>query len=103
MRRKQIPYGTKLPVKLTIRQRDLIRNETYFDADFAAVAVADGKGIRINLSLDEIEEIQGYVAAHANHCEDPKLQKELDALFDKLQKFLDKYDDQQELLDEQAW
>jgi hypothetical protein len=103
MRRKQIPYGTKLPVKLTIRQRDLIRDETYCDPDFAAVAVADGRGIRVNLSLDEIEEIQGYVAAHANHCEDPKLRKELDALFGKLQKFLDTYDDQQELREEQGW
>jgi len=27
MKRKKIPYGTKLPVKLSIRERDLIYNE----------------------------------------------------------------------------
>ena len=40
----------------------------------------DGKGIRVDLSLDAIEEIQGYVAAEANHTENKKLQKELQVL-----------------------
>ena len=96
MKRKKIPYGTKLPVRLSLRERDLIREKTYCDPDFAKLALVDGAGIRVELSLDEIEEIQGYVAAEANHCGDKKLQKELDALFEKLQKFLDSYDDQGE-------
>lgn len=33
--RKRIPYGTKLPVTLTMRERDLIRDETFCDPDFA--------------------------------------------------------------------
>jgi len=33
-------------------------------------------------------------AAEANHCDNRKLENELDALFDKFQGFLDKYDDQ---------
>lgn len=94
MKRKKIPYGTKLPTKLTIRERDLIRDETFCHPDFAKVAVVDGKSIRVDLSLDEIEEIQGYVAAEANHTKNSKLRKELDQLFAKLQAFLDTYDDQ---------
>ncbi|MBI2883459.1 MAG: hypothetical protein HYY11_06090 [Candidatus Methylomirabilis oxyfera] len=94
MKRKKIPYGTKLPVKLTIRERDLIRDETFCHPDFAKVAVVDGKRIRVDLSLDEIEEIQGFVAAEANHTENAKLRKELYQLFDKLQVFRDTYDDQ---------
>ena len=94
MKRKTIPYGTKLPVKLTIRERNLIRDETFCHPDFAKVAVVDGKSIRVDLSLDEIEDIQGYVAAEANHTENTKLQKELYRLFDKLQVFLDTYGDQ---------
>lgn len=94
MKRKKIPYGTKLPVKLTIRERDLIRDEPFCDLDFAKVAVVDGKGIRIDMSLDDIEEVQGYVAAEANHTKNKKLQRELDRLFDKLQVYLDSYDDQ---------
>jgi len=96
MKRKKISYGTKLPVKLTLRERDLIRDETFYDPDFGKFSVVEGKEIRIELSLDDIEEIQGYVAAEANHTKNSKLEKELDRLFDKLQVFLDAYDDQGE-------
>jgi hypothetical protein len=34
MMRKKIPYGTKLPVKLTIRERDLILDETFATPEF---------------------------------------------------------------------
>ena len=94
--RTTIPHGTKLPVALTLRDRDLIRDETFCDPDFAKCAVVDGTGIRVELSLDEIEEIQGYVAAAANHTNNAKLRKELDRLFAKFQEFLDTYDDQSE-------
>ncbi len=53
--------------------------------------VVVGTGIEVDLSMDEIEDVQGYVAAEANHTEDAKLEKELDRLFDKLQSYLDKY------------
>ncbi|TKB77714.1 MAG: hypothetical protein E8D45_05280, partial [Nitrospira sp.] len=42
--RKTIPYGTKLPVTLTLRERDLIRDQTLCDPDFAKCAVVDGRG-----------------------------------------------------------
>lgn len=96
MTRKRIPYGTKLPVTLTLRERDIIRDETFCDPNFAKCAVVEGTGIRVELSLDEIEEIQGYVAAEANHTTNTKRRKELDRLFTKLQDFLDTYDDQSE-------
>jgi hypothetical protein len=94
--KKRIPYGTKLPVKLTLQERDLIRNETLCNPDFARFAVIEGKGVILNLSLDDIEEIQGYIAAEANHTKNKKLQKELDRIFDKLQVYLDTYDDHDE-------
>jgi hypothetical protein len=87
--KKRIPYGTKLPVKLTLQERDLIRNETLCNPDFARFAVIEGKGVILNLSLDDIEEIQGYIAAEANHTENKKLQKELGRLFKKFQVYLD--------------
>lgn len=59
--------------------------------------VEAGKGIKVEWSLDEIEDVQGYVAAEANHTKNKKLEKKLDRLFDKLQVFLDSYDDQDEL------
>jgi hypothetical protein len=78
----------------TLRERDLVRDETFYDPSFANLAVADSKGIKIDLSLDDIEDLQGYVAAAANHTKKLKLQKELDCIFDKLQVYLDIYDDQ---------
>jgi hypothetical protein len=96
MKRKKIPYGTKIHVKLTMRERDLIRDETFCDPNYTKLAVIDGKDIRLDLSLDDIEDIQGYIAAEANHTENKKLQKELDKLFDKLQVYMDAYDDQSE-------
>ncbi|MGH7183952.1 MAG: hypothetical protein ACREJN_18520 [Nitrospiraceae bacterium] len=96
MGRQAIPQGTTLPITLTLRERDLIRNETFCDPDFAKCAVVDGTGIRVDLSLDDIEEIQGYVAAEANNAKNSTRRKELDRLFDKLQVFLDTYDDQSE-------
>ncbi len=95
-KRKKIPYGTKLPVRLTSHERDLIRDQTFCDPDFARLAVVEGQAIRVDLSLDDIEEIQGYVAAEANHTKNKTLQKELDRLFGKLQIYLDTYDDQDE-------
>jgi len=95
--KKRIPYGTKLPVKLTLQERDLIRNETLCNPDFARFAVIEGKGVKLNLSLDDIEEIQGYIAAEANHTKSRKVQKNLDRLFSKFQVYLDTYDDQSEL------
>ena len=95
--KKRIPYGTKLPVKLTLQERDLIRNETLCNPDFARFAVIEGKGVILNLSLDDIEEIQGYIAAVANHTKSRKLQKNLARLFSKFQVYLDTYDDQSEL------
>ncbi len=97
MKRKKIPYGTKLPVTLTLRERDIIRDETFCDPDFARLAIVDGKRIKVEMSLDAIEEIQGYIAAEANHTKNKKRQKELYGLFDKFQVFLDTYDDQHEL------
>ena len=94
MKRKKIHYGSKLPVKLTLRERDLIHEETFCAPELVKFAVVEGKGIRVDLSLDDIEEIQGYIAAEANHTDNKKLQKELDGLFDKLQVYLDTYYDQ---------
>jgi len=97
MNRKKVPYGTKLPVVLTLKDRDIVRDETFCDPDFGRVGVVEGNKIKLMMSLDDIEEVQGHVAAEANHTKDKKLQKELDRIFEKFQKFLDKYDDQEDL------
>jgi len=94
--KRKIPYGTKIPVKLTFRERDLILEETFCDPRYVKLAEVDARGINVEWSLDDIEDVQGFVAAEANHTKNKKLERNLDNLFDKLQVYLDSYDDQEE-------
>lgn len=95
MKRKRIAYGSTLPVYFSQAELTDIREHTFADPDLVAPAIVGGKRLRVNLSLDEIEELQGYVAAEANHTKNAKLRSRLDKLFDKFQKFFDGYDDQE--------
>ena len=101
MNRKLIPYGTKLPVAFSSKELDDIRSCIMIGEEFGRHAGVDGKGLRLNISLDDIEELQGDVAAEANHTRDAKLRNRLrnrlDKIFLKLQGLLDGYDDQHEL------
>jgi hypothetical protein len=96
MKRKKIPYGTKLSVGLSSRERDLVLNHTFYPGKRLHLALAEGEGIRVDLTRDDIEEIQGYVAAEANQCEGLELRKQLDNVFRKFQELLDAYDDQED-------
>ena len=46
-------------------------------------------------TLEDLDELLGYVAAEANHSKSKKLQAELDALYDRLQTEMESYDDGQ--------
>ena len=92
--KKKIPEGTPLPVCLSSAERRLIREHTFYDPQFCNDVGDDAGSITLKMDLDTIEDLQGYVAAEANHTEDPKIEQRLDRLFEKLQGFFDKYDDQ---------
>ena len=64
-----------------------------FACSFATLVVVDGDGVRVPMTLDNIDDLMGYVAAAANHSKTKKLRKELDRLFDKLQGYLDRYEE----------
>ncbi len=95
-KRKKIPYGSKLPIYFSEEELRLIRERTFVDPDFGHLAVAERGKLKLELSLDDIEEVQGYIAAEANHTNNKKVQRELDQIYEKLQRFLDNYDDQEE-------
>ena len=94
-KRKKISYGSKLPVYFSEEDLRLVPERTLVDPDFGHLALAESGKLRLELSLDEIEEVQGYIAAEANYTENMKIQRKLDLLYDKLQRFLDQYDDQE--------
>ncbi|MEN8262300.1 MAG: hypothetical protein ABFR82_02445 [Nitrospirota bacterium] len=93
MKTKKIQYGEKFPVHFTKKELNIIRDKTFCNPDFGKVGLIEKDKIKINMSLDDIEDLQGYIAAEANHTENKKLQKELDDIFNKLQDYLDTYEE----------
>jgi hypothetical protein len=47
------------------------------------------------ITLDDLDDFGGYVAAEANHCKDKPKAKKLDAIFEKIQGLLDKFTDEE--------
>jgi len=78
--RKQIPHGTKLPVSFSRSDAEMMRRELCIDPSVLALGLAKGTRLCFDLSLDDIEELQGAVAAEANHAKDRKLRDRLDRL-----------------------
>ena len=52
-----------------------------------------GSKRKIMLSLHELDDLEGHVAAAANHCSDKKIQSKLDTIVDVLTKTQQKYND----------
>ena len=93
MKPKQIKLGEKVPVKLTLHERDLIREHTFYDPKFGSVAIVAENGILLRLSLEEIEDLLGYIAAEANHSTSRALEIELGQLYDKLTQLSESYEE----------
>ncbi len=91
---KKIPAGSRVPVRLTLAERDLIREHTLYDPSFATIAEVKVKHVVVNMTLDALEDLLGYIAAEANHTDDRKLESKLDRVYDRLQKILEEHDDQ---------
>jgi hypothetical protein len=51
-------------------------------------------GKAVMISLDDLEILEGHVAAEANHTRDKTLRKRLDAISEKMLKVLDQHDDE---------
>ena len=94
-RTKVIAYGEQVPVKRSGAERTLIQEETFVGDDLLGplqAAEVTGGHFTVMLSLDDVEELEGFVAASANHC-GGKLEARLDRLFEKLHKVMERYDE----------
>lgn len=95
--RKRVRPGEKVPLMLSHRERELILDHTFADDELTVplrVAPASNKASVYPFTLDDLEELAGYVAAEANHAKDRKLQKELDRLFARMETVLQSYTDE---------
>ena len=96
MQKKSIQPGQKLALKLTTAERKSIVEELMcFDEIYEQLIVGTPANEPLMMTLDELDDFSGYIAAEANHCDDRKKQKRLDAVFGKAQKLLDTYTDEE--------
>jgi hypothetical protein len=97
-REKKIEPDQPIEVLFTPRERDLILEHTFADGELTdRLRVVEVKGAKFmaKYTLDDLDVLLGYIAAEANHTPNKKLQKELDALFARLQHEIQSYDDGQ--------
>ena len=95
--RKHIAVGEKVPLELTERERDLIINHTFADSNLTnrlRVVPSPGRRPFYRFTLDDLDELAGYVAAEANHAKFKKLEKELRQLCGRIADVLESYTDE---------
>ena len=82
---------------LSLADRELIMEYALGEPDLVdrlrLCETRDGE-LRVGYTLSELDELQGYVAAEANHTKDAALEDRLDALFGKLKAYEDRYEDE---------
>jgi hypothetical protein len=90
---RKVTHGS-VPVLLSRRDRDLIVDHTFADPEYIErlQPIKDGR-LRGKYTLDDLDDLMGFVAAEANHCKSNKLEKELDDLWGRLQAVMEAYDD----------
>ncbi len=97
--RKRVRPDEKVPVELNGHDRELILKHTLADpelTDRLRVVPTPGELPIFHFTLDDLDELVGYVAAEANHAKDKKLQKEWDRLYARLADVLDSYTDEED-------
>jgi uncharacterized coiled-coil protein SlyX len=95
--RKQIANGEKVPLELTDHERDLIIKHTFAGinlTDRMRIVPSPGRRPFYRFTLDDLDELAGYVAAEANHAKVKKLEKELRRLYRRIEDVLESYTDE---------
>lgn len=96
-KRIRIQPNEKVLLELNERERELILEHTFADEELTnRLRVVPRKGERpvFRFTLDDLDELGGFVAAEASHTKDKKLRKELEHLFDRIQTTLHSYTDE---------
>ena len=87
----------KIPITITLRERDLLLNETTAVDDdvLARVRVAEvvGGGVRFSLSSDDLNLLLHGLSYEADDTDDEKIQAAFDRLLDRLAEIYDRHAD----------
>jgi hypothetical protein len=94
---KKISPGEKIPVRFDKRERELILDFTIILDDNLTdpleSAVPDDKGLYvIHYTLNELEDLVGFISGEANHTNSRDLENDFDLLIDKLEEIGSGYD-----------
>jgi hypothetical protein len=95
-KRTVIKPGQKLELDLTpADRRAILENLTLLPPEYEAQLKKVHPEQPLLLTLDDLEDFSGYVAAESNHTTNKKLQKVLDSAFEKMTALLDKFTDEE--------
>jgi hypothetical protein len=95
--RKRIAADEKVPLELSDRERELILKHTFADEDLTGrlrVVPKPGELPLYRFTLDDLDELAGYVAAEANHAKVKKLENELHQLYVRIATVLESFTDE---------
>jgi len=84
-----------IEIKITEKVRNLIVDHTFAGDDLTKqikLAEMNGKYLLAKYTIEDLDELVGFIAAESNHTEDFKLQKQLDKLFEKLSRIIENND-----------
>jgi len=92
MSKKHIQSDEKVPLKLTSAERKLVLEGLLcLDSEIAEIIRGTPNGKPVMMTLDDLDDFAGFIAAEANHCDDKKKQQKLDTICEKIEDLLDKY------------
>lgn len=75
-------------------EKQLILEHTSADPEYAGRLRRFGTDqVRGSFTLEDLDDLRGYVAAETNHTKNSKLEKALDALWGRLTEVMESYDD----------
>ena len=93
---KHIQPDEKVGLKITAAERNLLCEDvTFLDDEYPDAIRQTPADQPVKFTLADWDDLGGYIAAEANHTEDRRLKKKLDAIFDKIQEILDTYTDEE--------
>jgi len=72
LRRKRIAYDEQVDVVITEKDRSLILEETFVETSTVTLlnlAIARGSNLVVLMTMGDLDDLLGYVAAAANHAQ----------------------------------
>ena len=92
-KKMEIKPGGTVGLKLTPKERQLLLDSLIFTSRELeqGIRLAIAGQQQVHLTLDDLDELAGCVAAGANHTRDKKLQRKLDTIFERIERLMEMF------------